>query len=50
MMVAGVIFVVLLFLLSELVFSIAQRLLTSPGLQPPTREEIARTEVAAAAG
>lgn len=50
MMVAGVIFVAVLFLLSELVFAIAQRLLTSPGLKPPTREEIARTEVIAAAG
>jgi osmoprotectant transport system permease protein len=49
MMVAGVILVALLFLLSELVFAIAQRLLTSPGLRAPTREETARLEEATAA-
>src|SRR5262245_19802671 len=37
MMVAGVIFVALLFLGSEAVFALAQRLLTSPGLRTVTR-------------
>jgi osmoprotectant transport system permease protein len=47
MMVAGVIFVAVLFVVSEAVFAGAQRLLTSPGLKPPSREEIARTEIVA---
>jgi osmoprotectant transport system permease protein len=49
MMVAGVIFVAVLFIASELVFSGIQRLLTSPGLKAPSREETARIEESAAA-
>ena len=49
MMVAGVIFVALLFIASEIVFAGAQRLIASPGLRPPSREDIGRIEESAAA-
>ena len=49
MMVAGVILVAALFITSEAVFATVQRLLTSPGLRPPTREETALIESATAA-
>jgi hypothetical protein len=48
-MVAGVIVVGLLFIGSEIAFAAVQRLMSSPGLKPPSREETGRIEASAAA-
>jgi len=49
MMLAGVVIVGVLFLVVEGIFELVQRALTSPGLRPPSADELARLEAAAGA-